>query len=162
MKTYVLMLSKYFPAKHALSGTRTWFAQKVLAAVNKDDLYRKKIHTIRDNYPLWKQRIEQVQSGLAILSIRQWSGKPYCSKQIEIVRLGKDDGVGIQQLTFGSDRYAEFSLSKTKVDGHFCDPVTLAFNDGLLNESWREWFKNYDLSKPMAIIHFTPYRYHEK
>ncbi len=36
---------------------------------------------------------------------------------------------------------------------------TLARNDGLSLEDWEAWFKDYDLSKPMAIIHFTPFRY---
>lgn len=35
----------------------------------------------------------------------------------------------------------------------------LARNDGLTLEDWREWFRGYDLSKPMAVIHFTKFRY---
>ena len=26
-------------------------------------------------------------------------------------------------------------------------------------EDWENWFKNYDLAQPMAIIHFTKFRY---
>ena len=36
----------------------------------------------------------------------------------------------------------------------------LAANDGLSTNDWLDWFKNYDLTKPMAIIHFTKFRYH--
>ena len=35
----------------------------------------------------------------------------------------------------------------------------LAKNDGLSLEEFKEWFKGYDLSQPMAIIHFTRFRY---
>ena len=36
---------------------------------------------------------------------------------------------------------------------------TLAKNDGLSDDDFREWFKKIDFSKPMAIIHFTDFRY---
>lgn len=36
---------------------------------------------------------------------------------------------------------------------------TIAKNDGLTPDQFNSWFKNYDLSQPMAIIHFTPFRY---
>ena len=39
-----------------------------------------KLHTIRANYPLWEKRIKDIQEGHAVLSVRQWSGKPYRSK----------------------------------------------------------------------------------
>jgi hypothetical protein len=32
-------------------------------------------------------------------------------------------------------------------------------NDGLSPEDFKEWFKKYDLLEPMAIIHFTKFRY---
>ena len=35
----------------------------------------------------------------------------------------------------------------------------IALNDGLSFEDWENWFKNYDLAQPMAIIHFTKFRY---
>ena len=37
----------------------------------------------------------------------------------------------------------------------------LAENDGLTLADWEAWFSNpkYDLSEPMAIIHFTKFRY---
>jgi hypothetical protein len=50
------------------------------------------------------------------------------------------------------------------VDGQRFSPTretleNIAVNDGLSYEDWREWFKDYDLSKPLAIIQFTKYRY---
>jgi hypothetical protein len=35
----------------------------------------------------------------------------------------------------------------------------LSKNDGLSLPDFKAWFKNYDLSEPMAIIHFTKFRY---
>lgn len=66
MKTYVLTLSKQFPHSHKRAGEPTLFAARVFQ--------REKIHTIRNNYPLWAKRIKEIQQGEAVLSIRQWEG----------------------------------------------------------------------------------------
>lgn len=79
-----MMLSEFFPKTHNKAGKPTEFKEKVL---NK-----KKIHTIRANFPLWEKRIKEVQEGRAVLSIRQWTGEPYRSKQVEIVRLAAEGG----------------------------------------------------------------------
>lgn len=144
-KTYVLMLSQVFPKTHNKAGMPTEFKEKVL---NK-----KKIHTIRANYHLWERRIKEVQEGRAVLAVRQWTGKPYCSKQVEIVRLTTEDGVGIQLLELTND------LSECIVGDHRHSYVSVAKNDGLHPADWLDWFSCYDLSKPMAIIHFTKFRY---
>lgn len=78
MKTYVLTLSKVFPKTHKRAGEPTDFE-----LLFKDNNYFDKIHTIRANYPLWKQRISEIQAGRAVLSVRQWTGNPYRSKQVE-------------------------------------------------------------------------------
>ena len=118
-----------------------------------------KLHTIRANYDLWKKRFEQIAAGEACLSIRQWVGKPYGkgSTQREIVRLTREDGIGIQKL-----RIDEHEPLPVVYADRYTTPVDwqeLAANDGLSLNDWREWFKDYDLSQPMAIIHFTPFRY---
>ncbi|MBO4551482.1 MAG: hypothetical protein J5733_12190 [Bacteroidaceae bacterium] len=163
-KTYIIMLSVVFPANHSKAGMPTGFKDRVLRAVCKTGERflsdaRPKMHTIRANYQLWKKRIDEVERGNAVLSIRQWTGKPYRSYTIEIARLTKDDGVGIQKLQFDKDRDGIASLKFYNVDGYFPDAQLLANNDGLSVEDWREWFRGYDLSKPMAIIHFTNFRY---
>ena len=103
MKTYVITLSKTFPKGHIRAGEPTNFAHLLGNGLNLTDdglqLCKHKIHTIRGNYPLWARRIAEVERGEACLSIRQWADKPYRSTQVEIARLGKDDGVGIQKLT---------------------------------------------------------------
>lgn len=152
MKTYVLMLSQTFPATHPKKGDQTEFKKLFLNGV--------KIHTIRANYPLWEKRVNEIQQGRAVLSVRQWSGRPYCSKQIEIARLTAEDGVGIQRLyiynIYGVDRYNVWDKGKY---GYDVNPGDLAINDGLTCNDWLEWFKDYKREDPLAIIHFTKFRY---
>ena len=159
MKTYILMLSKYFPVTHPSAGEPTFFSNKVMAAVLGNHNAWQKFHTIRANYPLWAKRIEEVQRGLAIISLRQWSGKPYRSKTLEITRIDYHDNVGIQKLTFDKDRDGMVSLNFFNIDGKYADIRDLARNDGLTLSDWRAWFKDYDLTQPMAVIQFTKYRY---
>lgn len=174
MKTYVITLSRHFLANHKRAGEETHFKEKFLLGqscpdcatpqdllgINISDCNSRvracsfpKIHTIRANYPLWEKRIKEVQEGRAALSIRQWTGKPYRSKQVEIVRLTTEDGVGIQLLELTND------LSECIVGDHRHSYVSVAKNDGLHPADWLDWFSCYDLSKPMAIIHFTKFRY---
>ena len=151
MKTYVITLSKYFLATHKRAGEKTNFKEKFLSG--------EKIHTIRANYPLWEKRIKEVQEGRAVLSIRQWIGKPYRSKQIEIATLTAKNGIGVQKLIFvGNDimlPVVEYGGNKFRS----MDRYRLASNDGLSFKNWVDWFRGYDLSKTMAIIHFTKFRY---
>lgn len=144
MKTYVIMLSKVFPKGHIRQGEPTGFREKFLSG--------EKIHTIRTNYGLWRQRIREVVNGEACISLRQWEDKPYRSKQIEIARLTKEDGVGIEaillppvgQLSRALDSYPE-------LDSH----------DGLDRMDWLSWFEQAPRNQPLPIIHFTPFRYYD-
>lgn len=176
-KTYVLILSEVFPKTHHKTGMPTGFKVKFslgqgcpdcdkpqdLSGVNISDsngcinaCSLPKLHTIRANYPLWERRIRDIQEGNAVLSVRQWTGKPYCSKQIEIARLTAANGVGIQKLCFPNrlTAWVDYPESKLSVDFKH-----LAKNDGLSLADWCDWFRHYDLSKPLAIIHFTKFRY---
>lgn len=156
MKTYVITLSRHFLANHKRAGEETHFKEKFILGQGLTDYDTPsiaKIHTIRANFPLWEKRIKEVQEGRAVLSIRQWTGKPYRSKQVEIARLTTEDGVGIQLLELTND------LSECIVGGHRYSYVSVAKNDGLHPADWLDWFSCYDLSKPMAIINFTQFRY---
>lgn len=159
MKTYIIMLSKLFPTTHPLAGTPTFFREKVLASECHNNEYWNKIHTIRANYPLWEKRIKEVVQGNAMLSLRQWTDKPYRSKTVEITRLGAADGVGIQMLRFDHDRNGMVSLNFLDIDGKYPSVQNLAYNDGLTLEAWRDWFRFSDLNQPLAVIHFTHFRY---
>ena len=182
MKTYYLTLSPVFPSTHQRKGEETGFYKKLERArdcsrcelsgwagdVKLTDYLKctnpcfdgyLKLHTIRANYEFWRKRFEKIAKGEACLSIRQWVGKPYGkgSTQREIVRLTREDGIGIQKLTFPFGTFNEAAIEDAEHVGVFSGIAqTLAANDGL---SLSDWFKDYDLSQPMAIIHFTPFRY---
>lgn len=148
MKTHILILAQTFPKGHPNEGQATRFGASLSQCV--------KIHTIRDNYAEWEKKIQDVLSGEARLSIRVWEGKPYRSCQIELLSLDKDSGVGIQKLHTFDEENAYFISDKGNVL-----PVSLqelANNDGLSVNEWKGWFKN--ISRfPLAIIHFTDFRY---
>ncbi len=162
MKTYVLTISDYFPKTHTRKGRRTFFKEKILANFSDESFFQKfkKLHTIRENYNLWLRRFFEIEAGRACLSLRFWSGKPYHSKQIEFVNLTKDDGISLQRLEFEKDFVGRRTLKLPVVNGNECNIEQLSFNDGFSElEDFESWFKNSDLSKPFAIIHFTGFHY---
>ena len=147
-KTIVLTVSKVFPKTHPKAGNTTGFVESLCMLFTGNNT---KIHTIRGNYELWRKRAEKINSGEAILSIRYWSGKPYNSKQVEICRLEK---IGVEKILFDDYLYG-FKINEQQ----FSNISEVAENDGLTNNDFEHWFKGYDFSKPMAIIHFTNFRY---
>lgn len=189
MKTYVITLAKTFPKGHPKAGEKTPFHGMFLYSIGcphcefspKRNLNIKrgfftcdsclgtilsfkfrisKIHTIRTNVSLWSKRMKEVEAGKDRLSIREWAGRPYLSKQVEIVRLTREDGVGMQRLD-GNDVWAKEEVCKV-YDKHGVKPVRaeeLAMKDGLSLDDWRAWFGRNDADSDLAIIHFTPFRY---
>lgn len=160
MKTYVLVLSKVFPTHHNMKGQETHFKDAFNAGqvFNRGSacLYRHpKLHTIRGNYELWVKRFEQIERGEAQLSIRQWSGKPHHSKQEVICNLTKADGIGLQKMVVEGCS----TIHPKFVGDCSVDCKTLAHNDGLSEADWKNWFEGYDLTEPLAVIHFTKFRY---
>lgn len=158
-KIYNLMISRVFPATHPRAGESTEFPQKLINASLNLSCMQKKLHTIRANFDLWTKRIEEIQQGHALLRVRKWEGLPYRSPTKVIKQFSWGDGVGIQKLELNS---LDFAFDKPLIDGVECtniDLMTLAKNDGLTFTDWKNWFASYDLSKPLAIIHFTPFRY---
>lgn len=103
-------------------------------------------------YVTWTEiHAERTKKQEAYLSIRTWTGAAYKSKQKEVFRLHKEDGIGIESLDvlpFGNHVGAMTWI----------DESALAKNDGLRYEDFKEWFKSYD-SETMVIIHFTDFRY---
>lgn len=166
MKTYVITLSQVLPKGHKRSGEPTKFraafqsgqtcskCKKRNSAMCTGECFSDlKIHTIRANYPLWLKRITEVQQGKAVLSVRQWTGKPYRSPQEEIAMLTSENGIGVQELKMID------LFRPTTINGHRVELPDLAENDGLSFNDWHDWFKSYDLKQPLAIIHFTKFRY---
>ena len=161
--TYVLRVAKTFPAYHPRKGQQTDFRDKIEAGT--------KIHTIRDNYDYWSKAIDKVNRGEAVLSLRQWEGKPYdspCGPAQEFDQFfHKPEGniLGYQKAVIKHTRN-ELKMKvitldidgkriTTKVGGTLDD---LAKNDGFdQTEDLLNWF-----NKPIKngiIIHFTDYRY---
>ena len=69
MKTFVLTVSRYFPATHKRKGEPTRFVEQILNGQKNDIEYSCKLHTCRVNYELWANRIKQVKEDKAILSL---------------------------------------------------------------------------------------------
>lgn len=127
---------------HPKVGQPTGFKEKYLAG--------DKIHTIREGM-YWEKVVREVNAGRAVLSVREWSGKPYASKQIEI---GRHDKLGWQNVQVETiDGVQTVTVYNVKRCGNIAD---LTKNDGLTDEDFKAWFKK-DLFG--GIIHFTDYRY---
>ncbi len=171
IKRYRLGVSRMFPVTHPRKGEKTYFEDKILKRYSdfNNFLGWQKIHTIRANYPLWEKRMAEIQAGRAVIELFYWAGKPYHKDengvgQVVFARLDKDSGCGLQKLYFEvgnmyfpSVTVIEHEINKLK---RFKGGVELlAKNDGLSLEDFKAWFAKYDLSKDMAIIHFTKFRY---
>lgn len=146
MKTYVLIVSKYFPKTHKKYGKSTGFVENISKLFTNDC---DKIHTLRSNYELWKKRANEINNGNAVLSIRHWSEMPYRSKQIEISKLEK---IGVEKLKHPDN------LIFASIEGKMINWEDVAKNDGLSFEDFCEWFKSRQ-KEPMAVIQFTDFRY---
>jgi hypothetical protein len=153
LKTFVLIISRVFPAYHSRAGEETNFVQLIKTG--------KKIHTIQVNYELWEKRIREVQAGDAILSLRIWTGLPRKSKQDEIMRLDNSSEIEIEKICRGNYIY----LVGSSKDGLSTFPILvpiIANNDGLNPNDFQQWFQSIAVDEPLAIIHFTSFRYCSK
>ena len=173
-KKIIITLSKVFPANHSKAGKPTFFKEQLLNELrnyhktrivkNKTEtaITGRKKHTIRANYDRWAHNIAKINEGRFYLSLREWSGKPYASKQEEIEQL--HGTIGLQRIEL--KYHAENNTITAKIDGREwldADCYELAKNDGLSVEDFKEWFfgKNpkCDITVTGAIIHFTDFRY---
>ena len=121
IKTYVLMLSEFFPKAHRKAGLVTCFKYELylgqgdnldcatpqgLSGFNLSKCKNcigktKKLHTIRANYPLWEKRIKEIQNGRAALSIRQCYNPIPGSSRIDVQCCGfglKDGAVPVGEI----------------------------------------------------------------
>lgn len=163
MKCYVIMLAKTFPATHPRAGQPTRFDEKILDGIKKVEMGEEpstwKIHTIRQNYILWRERMAEVAVGRAFLSLRQWSGRPYHSDQVELFKLTHENGVGLQHLIIFEDEFFFETEGDSRAILAFGNNEKLADNDGLSQNDFDGWFKKKDRGQSMALIHFTKFRY---
>ena len=85
------------------------------------------------------------------------------NEPIVFATLDNDSGCGVQALIF-PEKNVETAVvcgqeypNPTWYKG--IGPVALSANDGLSLKDFKSWFKGYDLSEAMAIIHITKFRY---
>ena len=155
MKTYVLILSKTFLKGHPKVGQPTNFKEKYLSG--------EKIHTIR-NGDYWAKVVKEVNVGNAVLSVREWVGKPYASKQVELgqhMKLGWQDVEIIYSVNPNISKHDVGSwirVDDVMLSSYYRDEV--ATNDGLhVSEFWHWFSKEDDSYFAGGIIHFTDFRY---
>lgn len=146
-KTFILSIAKHFPADHPRKGEPTNFKEKILAG--------EKIHTIRGNYEYWKKVCDEVNAGNAIISLRQWSGKPYASpRDPEFLRLEK---VGYEMIHISDGIVVIDNYNLTPLRGMTYE---ITVNDGLTVRDFIDWFKLEKKSLNDGIIlHFTDFKY---
>lgn len=151
MKTYVLLISKRFMVGHPKAGQRTFFKEKMMVGALH---YEAKLHTIRGNYDYWKKVVDRVNAGEAVLSIREWKGKPYKSKQVEITQAKR---LGIQRINIRPS--GGLWMPQIQIDRRLFPESRfsqLACNDGLYDIDFLNWFnKDFD----GCIIHFSRLHY---
>ncbi len=183
MKTYVLRISKHFMATHPRRGQETHFRDKIEMGLqgvgdytwmNEPELRHGKIHTLRKNYDYWAAVAEEVNACRAVLSLRQWAGKPYrskCGPEQEFLQLTK---MGVQRASvtiyhvtqaplpvMGIKGGTYLSIGTIKVDGKEIESYRDFYaNDGFTgveaSEDFAKWF-GACIYENMALIHFTPH-----
>jgi len=143
-----VMLSKTFFPQHPKAGEPTEFREKVLTGTKR--------HTCRCNYDYWKTRIETLKKRQGILSLRQWSGKPYQkgSTQEPILDIAASL-IDVQQLVMirkklDEPEYVEVEPGlyqprpaydyEASIDGTHYPVELIAQNDGLTVEDFKAWF----------------------
>jgi len=146
MVGYTLMVARQFPTNHPRRGEPTNFVENI---------GKTKIHTIRSNFELWQDRFDKIAGWKAVLNLKYWEGRPYHSTPIHFLTLDKKDGIGIQNLKFADSLY-DFAIDYRYP---YVDFNKVAENDGLTEIDAQNWFRKYDLSKPMALIQLTEFRY---
>ena len=145
----ILSLCKTFPTGHRTVGEPTLLDKNLTDGV--------KIHTVRGNAGnTWGKRCQDVMQGRKYLSVRQWTGRPYNSKQEEIARFDK---IGLQKITMTYS--SEDAVSRCWVDGHRVPVEMVAANDGLTTEDFVNWFfgRNPENIFEGVVIQFTDFRY---
>ena len=116
-----------------------------------------KLHTLRGDLQKWTKYFELIKAGTHYLSVREWAGRPRQSAQVEVLRLTKDNLIGLQRLDFVFDKTGKsFTVM---VDRKVIPVDKLANNDGLSLNDWLAWMKDEDLTQPMAVVQFTQFRY---
>lgn len=151
---YVLTLSKVFPHDHPKKGLPTTFKEQLLSQV--------KLHTMRGNYHLWKNRIDKINEGKAVLSIRQWSGQPYRSKNGIKQEIARYSRIGYQEVEIsyagvpGIGEKIKIYIDEKQLSADAID--RLIKNDGFYRNK-HDFFNWFIKDFNGILIHFTDFRY---
>jgi len=173
-KIKVLILSKVFPGYHPRAGELTGFREKFGRLNFEPGLNWKnfrnaaKVHTIRAVSD-WPVVAERINKGEMLLSVRQWIGKPYRTKQDPPI--GEFNQVGLQYIRIfkrNSD-YNCWVRDNDLDNSRWVRIDVLARNDGLSTADFKTWFEPYltsdgciDKDSLMfngVVIHFTKFKY---
>ena len=185
---YQVVVSPRFQSDHPRKGENTFFIEKIFKAFNKiieckfcgfksctshciiDMNFEPKLHTCRKNYPMWVKRMKKVHAGLAVIDLFYWKlkGGRYnpLNEKVVFATLDQYSGCGVQELMFNYHIDFRKQISYPFIlrgngiyDKYLLEISELSKNDGLSVKDFKAWFKGYDLSQSMAIIHFTKFRY---
>lgn len=143
-----VMLSKTFFQQHPKAGQPTGFAEKVR--------HGQKRHTCRCNYDYWRDRITRLQERGGVLSLRQWSGKPYEKgshtetiidvpasmvevQRLELTRRRTDEPEYVEVEPGRYEKRQKYDYF-ARVDGNPYDVEFIAKNDGLRLQDFKDWF----------------------
>ncbi len=169
-----VMLSKTFFPQHPKAGQPTGFREKVVNGTKR--------HTCRCNFDYWKDRIAKLQERKGVLSLRQWSAKPYAKgSHTETILDVPASIVEVQPLIMVRKKLAEGLVYEfeASVEGTPVSLETLAANDGLSLGDFKAWFnpvfddyakqvqltksgeviEPFEIALKFAVIQFTTFRY---
>jgi hypothetical protein len=166
IKKHKLNIRNIFPEEHSKAGKETFYAHKIIGIVSgikQTNNYGEKIHVVEQNYDYWKKRIDMVNCGDAVLDLYCYFGDDFR----KFHTFDKNSGLDIQKLGFFKNSNLPFvSITTTSHGGRAMsatlreiDINQLAENNGLSLQDFQEWLNISDCSKPLAIIHFTKFRY---
>jgi hypothetical protein len=140
---------RYYAVSSGFAGEPTLFEDKIISG--------EKIHTIRKSYQYWSSRIENAyKSPDSIYKLSLWSDKPYISKQYQA-----QTGMA-QNLWYKPIKFKKLNDEILLIDGNEFPLKLVAYNDGLSDEIFRDWFKSFvDDDEPSIIIGWSqnPYTY---
>lgn len=158
LKKVVVMLSTVFQKGHPKEGKPTGFKESFLQG--------RKIHTLRlDAKGKWAKDIKDVSEGRKFISVRQWTGRPYNSEQIEIGQLTEGEnahGMGLQHFALKWSKVGGKVVASMSVDGHLIPISEVAAHDGLSEADFLAMFtdnKKDEGCTQGVVIHFTNFRY---
>lgn len=144
------MVAHSFPCYHPRKGKPTNFKDLILEGIKE--------HTCRADtektnaYEYWRDAACEINTGKAVLVLKQWAGRPYYTTPVEFMRITH---IEVQPLfmTYDWTCHASVNLDYVYVN-------ELCINDGLEFEDFVWWFfpKKVDEWKG-CVIHFKPQRY---